>query len=78
MLEVFGVVDDVVDHGSGHGDIAEALRPLGKRQVGCDDDGAVFVASGDELEKQIRCVGFDRDVAEFVDDQQVVPVKALE
>lgn len=49
MLEDFDVADDAVDHGSGHGDIAEALRPLGKRQVGCDDDGAMLVASEDEL-----------------------------
>ena len=44
VLEDFGVVDDAVDHGGGHGDITEALRPLRKRQVRCDDDGTVLIA----------------------------------
>ena len=45
MLEDFCVVDDAVDHGSCDGDVSEALGPLGKRQVGCDDDGSVFVSA---------------------------------
>ena len=51
VLEDLGVVDDSVDHGSGHGDKAEKINLLGKGQVGSVDDGAVFVASGDELEE---------------------------
>lgn len=64
------MVDDAVNHGGGNGDIAEALRPLGKRQVGRDNDGAVFVPAGGELKEEVRGVGLDRDVAEFVDDEQ--------
>ena len=30
------------------------------------------------MEKQVRRVSFDRDVTEFVDDQQVVAVEAFE
>ena len=72
VLENFGVVDDAVNHGGGDSDVAEALCPLGKCQVGRDDDGAVFVAAGDELEEEVRGTGLDWDVSEFVDDEQVV------
>lgn len=45
VLEDFGVVDNTVNHGGGDGDVAEALRPLGKRQVGRHDDRSVFVSA---------------------------------
>ena len=69
MLEDFGVVDDAINHGGGDCDIAEALCPLGKCQVGRDDDRAVLVAAGHELEEKVRGVCFHRDVSEFVDDE---------
>jgi hypothetical protein len=30
----------------------------------------LFVAGGDELEEHVGCFGFERDVADLVDDEQ--------
>lgn len=45
LLEDFGVEDNTVNHGGGDSDIAEALRSLGKRQVGRHDDRPEFVSA---------------------------------
>jgi len=47
------------------------LRPVLKRQVGGNDGGAAFVALGEGLEQQLRAGGRERDVTQFVDDQQL-------
>jgi hypothetical protein len=60
------VVDEAVDHGGGYDVVAEGLAPAAEGQVRGDDDGALFVAAGDELEEQVRRVGVERDVADLV------------
>ena len=40
--------------------------------VGGDDQRCSFVARRHELEEQVGCFGFERDVADLVDDQQGV------
>jgi len=40
--------------------------------------GWPLVARGDQLEEQIRCFGFERDVADLVDDEQRVAAEADE
>src|SRR3984957_19972912 len=67
-----GVVDEAVDHGGGDGVVAEDLAPAAERLVGRDDEAGSFVASGYQLEEQVGGLGFERDVADFVDDQQRV------
>ena len=62
-----GVVDEAVDHGGGDDVVAEHFAPPAERLVGCDDQGCSFVAVGDELEEQVRCFGFEGDVADLVD-----------
>ena len=64
-----GVVDEPVDHGCGDDVVAEHFAPSPERLVAGDDQGGSFVAGGDELEEQVRRFGFERDVADFVDDQ---------
>ena len=44
--------------------------------VGGDDDAGCFVAGGDELEEQVGGLGFEGDVADFVDDQERVSAQA--
>ena len=41
-----------------------------KPPIGGEDHGALFVAGVDELEEQIAATGNDRQVADFVDDEQ--------
>jgi hypothetical protein len=70
--EDVGVVDDAVDHGCGDGLFSEHSGPAGERQVTGQDEGGVLVAGGDELEEQVRGVLLERQVADFVDDDQPV------
>lgn len=72
------VVDDAVDRCCCHVVVAEDLAPLGKREVGCDDQAALFVSVGDGLEQQSCPVGVDGDVSEFVDDEEYVFAQSCE
>jgi hypothetical protein len=66
------VVDEPVDHGGGDHVVAEGLAPPAERLVAGDDQAGAFVAGGDELEEQVGGLGLERDVADFVDDQERV------
>ena len=61
------MVDEAVDHGGGDDVVAEYLAPAAELFVGGDDQRGPFVAGGDELEEQVRGLGFERDVADLVD-----------
>ena len=65
-----GVVDEPVDHGGGDDVVAEDFAPAAEGLVAGDDQAGAFVAGGDELEEQVRGFGFERDVADLVDDEQ--------
>jgi hypothetical protein len=65
-------VDEAVDHGCGDHVVAEYLAPPAEWLVGGDDEAGPLVAGGDELEEQAGGLGLERDVADFVDDQQRV------
>jgi hypothetical protein len=65
-------VDEAVDHGGGHGVVAEDLAPAAELLVAGDDQRCAFVAGGDELEEQVGGLVLERDVADLVDDQQWV------
>ncbi len=71
------MVHDPVDHG-GDGVVAEDFTPIADRQVASQDQEGVFVWAGDELEEQVRCLGFKREIADFVHDQQWVPPQACQ
>ena len=47
-------------------------RPSAEGLLRGDDQGGAFVAGGDELEEQVRGVGFEGQVADLVDDDQPV------
>lgn len=42
------------------------------------DDRAAFVAARDQGEEQVGCLAFQRQVADLVDDQEVVALQAPE
>ena len=58
--------------------VAEDVSPAGERQIRGQDHGGVFVSAGDELEEQVRCFGFEGDVADGVDDQKRVAAQAFQ
>ena len=68
------VVEEPVEDRGGDGGVVEDLAPGGDAAVGGEDDRAVFVAAADDLEEVACCFGRQRQVAEFVDDQEGGPV----
>ena len=56
---------------SGHG-VGEDLLPLREDQVGCDAEGLVFVALGDEGKEHLRLLGALRQVSQVIQQQEVV------
>ena len=69
-LDDNGMVKQAVEQGRGDDGIAEELAPFGEAAVGGEDHGAFFVAGVDELEEQIAAAWHDRQVADFVDDEE--------
>ena len=69
-LDDDGVVKEPVQEGRGDDGITKNFAPFGKAAIGGEDHGALFVAGVDELEEQIAAAGNDRQVADFVDDEQ--------
>src|SRR5215469_5241990 len=50
----------------------EHTGPLIERQIGGDNDGAALVTLAEDLEQELRAGRRQRDIAELVDDQQLV------
>jgi hypothetical protein len=53
-------------------------RPGLEAAVAGDDDRAAFLAARDEREEQIGGLAFERQVADYVDDEQLVALEASE
>ena len=64
-----------VDGGSGGHGVGEYMLPLGEDQVGGNAQGAAFVAFGDEGEEYFRLLGPLGQVAQVVQQQEVVVVE---
>jgi len=62
---------DPVEDGRVDYRVPEDLVPLAEASIRSEYKGAFFVAAGDELEEEVRNVPVDRDVADFVDDQEL-------
>lgn len=73
-----GVVDEAVDEGGSDHLVAEDLAPGLEASIGGDDDRAAFVAAGDEREEQVGGLAFEGQVADLVDDEQVVALEAAQ
>jgi site-specific DNA recombinase len=74
----FGVVDEPVDHGRGDDVVTEDLAPAAEHFVAGHDQARAFVSARYQLEEQVCCFGFERDVADLVDDQAGVAAEADE
>ena len=67
------MVQQAVQQGGGDHVVAERLSPLTEAAVGGQDHGALLVARVHQLDEQVRATGFQRQVADSVDDQQRGP-----
>ena len=68
-----GVVQEPVEHGSGeHGVAGEGLVPGPKVRFEVRIIGAVLVAARHHLEEEVGLLAAERQVADLVDDQQLL------
>src|ERR1700733_2926502 len=71
------MVGQAVEHCGCHLGVAEDLRPVGKREVGGDEQRGVLVKLADQMEQQLAAGLAERQIAEFVDDDDVVAQQHL-
>jgi hypothetical protein len=64
------VVQQPIEDRRRHDWIGEHRSPLGDAPVRRDQHGAGLIAPADQLQEQMRRVGLERQVTEFIDDQQ--------
>jgi hypothetical protein len=67
--EDLGVMDEPVDHRDGGHLVTEDFAPSAEGLVAGDDQRRALVARRDEAEHEVGGFGIERDVADFVDDQ---------
>jgi hypothetical protein len=61
------VVGDAIQQGCRHLGIAENRYPFGKRQIGGDDQGGLFVKLTDQVEQQSAAGGRERQISQFIE-----------
>ncbi len=76
-LDDVAVVGEAIEHGGGHLGVAEHLRPIGEGEIGRDQQRGVLVELADEMEQQLATGLAKRQVAEFVDDDEIVAQQFL-
>lgn len=69
------MVDEPVDHGGCDDVVGEDLAPPAEGHVRGDEDRALFVAGHDELKQQVRGVVIEGDLANLVDDDELVSLE---
>src|SRR5262245_19919159 len=74
-LDDDGVVKQAIEERGGDNWIAEDLTPFGKATVGGEDHGGALIAGIDELEEQVAAARNDRQISDFVHDQERGPAK---
>src|SRR5712691_5409913 len=57
--------------------VSEDARPLGEGQVGGDDNGSALIQPADQMEEQLATGLGERQVAEFVEHDEVEPGQVI-
>ena len=76
-LDDVAVVCQPIEHGGCHFGIAEHLWPISEGQVGSDQKRRVLIELTDQVEQQLATGLAERQIAEFVDDDQIVTQQLL-
>ena len=76
-LDDVAVVGQPIEHGGRHFGVAEHLRPIGEGQIGGDQERRVLIELADQVEQQLAAGLTERQVAEFVDDNEIVTQQLL-
>lgn len=65
------MMKQAVEDGGGHHRVSKDLAPFADGAVAGDEHAAALVAARHKLEEEVRGVWLERQVAEFVDDQEL-------
>ena len=65
------VVSEAVEQSSRHLGVCKDARPFAEGEIGGDDDGGALVESADEVEQELAAGLGERQIAEFVEDDEV-------
>jgi hypothetical protein len=76
-LDDVAVMGQAVEHSSRHFGIAKNLWPVCKGEIGGDEQRRVFIEFADQVEQQLAAGLAERQIAEFVDDDDVVAQQRL-
>ena len=76
-LDDVAMVGQAVEQRGGHLGVAEHAGPFTEGEIGGDDDGRSLVEPADEMEQQLAAGLSERQVAEFVEDDEVHPGQML-
>ena len=66
------VMEDTVQDSGGDGDVGKDLVPLGEGLIGSEDSGGLLIASGNQLEEEIRSLNVHREIADFINNEHSV------
>ena len=65
------MVSDAVEERGGHLWVAEDRDPFGEAEIGCDDEGCLFVELADEMEQQGAARGREWQIAQLIENDRV-------
>ena len=71
-----GTIRDPIQQGLAKPSVGDHLSPLGKGQVGRQDDGGLLRPLSDDLEQELRAKFCHRHVAYLIDSDQVITLPA--
>jgi len=72
------MMQDAVKYGGSDGDVGEDVIPLGEGLVRGKNSGDLLVTPSDELKEQVGALNVHREVADLVDDEELVLAEDLE
>ena len=71
------MMGEAIEHGGCHFGVAEHLRPIGECQIDGDQQRRVLIELADEVKQQLSAGLTERQIAEFVDDDEIVAQQLL-
>ena len=69
------MVRQAVQEGRCHAFALEDLTPVAERQIAGQQQAAAFIAIGEDLKQQLRTAAAERQVSQFIHDQQIRAVQ---
>src|SRR6202030_3424851 len=71
-LNDVAMMRQTIEHGGGHPSVTEYLRPIGKSQIGGDQQRRVFVQLADQVEQQLAARLAEWQVAQLIDGNEII------